>query len=383
MSAAGGPQATVRLRIGTLEVRCRGDADVLERAMGPLRALAIDGEELPTLPAGASAVQVEVHGSAAVPRAHGEAGRAAQPTRYETDGGEPVIVAPGLGEAVLRTSGVVEVRLLPDAPEGDALAERLTIPALAERLRREGVRLVHGAILRAPHGRSALLVPAARGGGKTTLSLSLARHGFTVLSDDRGWLGGPADAAWIDAWPEAPRVGDRSLFLLPSGLASGPRDARTGKAVVPGLTPPRLASPLAVGAVALPRLVEGPGGAWRTVHGAAALAPLLSQCVVATDPRSAADTMRFVAALLAARPAFEVEVGDDPASLAAASADLTARTRPGAESARERAEAGRLALEHVGEELVVDGAHGAKSVRGGRFTDELGQPRRVEAAQRR
>jgi hypothetical protein len=113
-------------------------------------------------------------------------------------------------------------------------------------------------------------------------------------------------------------VGDRSLFLLPPHAAPGPRDARTGKAPVPALTPPRVRAPLAVAGVLVPRLADGAGGALERLSGAAALAEVVPHAVVSTDPRTARAALSFVAALLASRPVLRADVGDDPERLAAA-----------------------------------------------------------------
>jgi hypothetical protein len=221
---------------------------------------------------------------------------------------------------VQRDGGPVLVRVRPGAPASDAVAEGLVIPALAERLRREGVLLVHAAVLarEGPAPRRAWLVPAARGGGKTTLALSLRGRGFALLSDDRGFLFGAPEAARVDPWPEAPRVGDRSLFLLPPHVAPGPRDPRTGKAPVPALTPPRLSAPLEVAGVLVPRLVDGAGGGVAPLSGATALAEVVPHAVVATDPATARASLAWVGAFLSARPVLRVDVGDDPERLAAA-----------------------------------------------------------------
>ena len=238
---------------------------------------------------------------------------------FEPDVRAPRVRAEGLGVATLEPDGSVALELDPGAPEGDATAEYVTIPALAERLRRDGVFLLHAAVVRPPGADArALLVPASRGRGKTTLSLSLRREGWHLLSDDRGWLLGPPERATIDPWPEAPRVGDRSLFLLPSDVRPGLRDERTGKAPIPSLTPPRVGTPLPVAGVLLPRLVEGPGGRVGRIAGATVLAAVAREAVVATDPQTAAAALRLVAALLARVPSFEADVGDDPRALAAA-----------------------------------------------------------------
>ncbi len=257
----------------------------------------------------------------------------------------PAVVARGSGRAYFLPDGSIRVRLATGdegpPPADDSLAERLVLPALAERLRRDGVLLVHAAaLLPVPADRDgggatptstagpgsrprAWLVPAARGGGKSTLSLSLRGRGFTLLSDDRGWLYGDAAEPRFDPFPEAPRVGDRSLFLLPPLAAAGPRDARTGKAPVPGLTPPRLASPVGVRGVIVPRLVDGPGGDVRPLRGARALAALVSQALVVTDEAAAAPALAFLADLLSRVPAYEATVGHDPGGLARAVAAVS------------------------------------------------------------
>src|SRR5439155_19690108 len=147
-------------------------------------------------------------------------------------------------------------------------------------------------------------------------------------ADDRACLSGTHEAPFVDPWPEAPRVGDRSLFLLPPGIAPGPRDPRSGKSPVPSLTPPRLPAPVAIAGVLLPRLVDGPGGDVRPVRGARALAAVVSQAVVATDDRTASETLQFLAQALGSLPVLEAEAGDDPARLSAAvlsAAGLTGR----------------------------------------------------------
>ena len=303
------------LRAAGRIIRFRGPPELVARALGPLVALEVGNapDETPR------DVVVDV-GPAARSSPRPPAGtRPEDAVRYESDPVAPRVCAPGLAVATLRPDGSIALELDAGAPDGDATAEHATIPALAERLRRDGTLLLHAAILKAPGAEGpTILVPAARGSGKTTLSLSLRRAGWRLLSDDRGWLVGPPERATIDPWPEAPRVGDRSLFLLPPHVRPGPRDERAGKAPVPALTPPRLDAPLPVEAVCLPRLVDGPGGRVARVAGATVLAAVAREAVVATAPETAAAALRFVAALLARVPAFEVEVGDDPGARAAA-----------------------------------------------------------------
>ncbi|MBL9086988.1 MAG: hypothetical protein JNM10_07570 [Planctomycetia bacterium] len=301
---------------GGRRVEVRGPADLVARALGPLAALEPRAGDAPP-PAGPAVVaRVEVAGPGDVPpdaRPRVTRWVAGPPARITTD---------GVGTATFDADGGVTLRVREDVPANDLAAERLAIPALAERLRRDGVFLVHAACLRAPDGAGVWLVPAARGSGKTTLSLMLRRAGHGLLSDDRGFLVGPPDAPRIDPWPEAPRVGDRSLYLLPPDAMPGPRDPVMGKASVPALTPPRVPAPLPVRGFLLPRLVPGPGGPATPVRGAAALAPIASQVVVATDPATAAATLAHLAAVLAARPCYAIPVGDDPAVAAAAVAAL-------------------------------------------------------------
>ncbi|MCC7139934.1 MAG: hypothetical protein IT460_16045 [Planctomycetes bacterium] len=306
-SAAG----TRWLRAGRVPVVVRGDAALVAAAVGPLATLEDDAGPGATRADAPLEVAVEV--APAPPTFSGP-----HRTRFVPGREGDRVEADGLGEALLRPDGRVVLRLRADAPPGDEASERLTVPALAEALRRRGARLLHAAVLRTPDGAGALLVPAVRGRGKTTLSLSLRRHGFALLSDDRGFLLDAATGPEVDPWPEVPRVGDRSLFLLPPHVATGPRDPRTGKAPAPSLLPPRLTSPLPVVGVLLPRLVDGRGGAVSPAGGAAALAAVVANAVVATDPTTTAATLTAVAALLARVPCAQVEVGDDPATLAAA-----------------------------------------------------------------
>jgi hypothetical protein len=299
-------------------VRFRGPSTLLARVMGPLASLEMD-----VTPAATDLTPIDIEfealAPADVPPIDGP-----RTTRWMADPVMPRVIADGVGIASLPRSGSMQVGVRTDLPAGDDGAERLTIPALAERMRRDAIYLIHAAVLLAPDRSGAWLVPAARGGGKTTLSLSLRRAGWFLLSDDRGWLfrdvGTSSDNArlLVDPWPEAPRVGDRSLFLLPPHAAAGPRDPRTTKASVPSLTPPRLTTPVPISGVFLPRLVDGPGGTVRALRSAAALLAVVPQCVIATDPTTASDTLRFIASLLAHRPCFEVCVGDDPAAMAAA-----------------------------------------------------------------
>lgn len=323
---SGGAGAERALRAAGRIVRFRGPPALLARALGPLAALETDDPPAPT----PEDVVVDV-GPAARTRPRPPPGtRPEDAVVFEADPVAPRVRADGLGVATLRADGGVALELDPAAPDGDATAELLAIPALAERLRRDGVFLLHAAIVAPPGaGAAAWLVPAARGSGKTTLSLSLRRAGWRLLSDDRGWLAGPPERATADPWPEAPRVGDRSLFLLPPHVRPGPRDERTGKAPVPALTPPRLDAPVVVLGVLLPRLVEGAGGRVERAAGARVLAAFAGETVVATAGETASAALRFVAALLARVPAFAVEVGDDPARLAAAvGAVAEARTGP-------------------------------------------------------
>jgi hypothetical protein len=301
------------IRIADRIVRFPGDAALVARALGPLRAL---DEPSVSRPADLEAEVALAATSTALPPAGTPPEDAVV---FEERDGAVRVRAPGVGVATLRADGGLRLEVDPEAPDGDAVAERLTIPALAESLRRAGVYLVHAAILRVPSpGLGVVVIPAARGGGKTTLALSLRRAHWSMLSDDRGWLTGAPGQPEIDPWPEPPRVGDRSLFLLPPHARPGLRDERTGKAPVPGLAPPRLDRTCPVVAVLLPRLVGGPGGRVAPAQGAAALAAVVSQMVVATARDTTGGSFRFAAAMMAHMPAFTVEVGDDPATLARA-----------------------------------------------------------------
>jgi hypothetical protein len=325
VSAAGpgAPRVERAIRVAGRTIRFRGEPALVTKALGPVVAL----EERPSpTPSGPDVV---VNVGPAAPTARPRPGtRPEDAVVYEPDPVAPRVRAAGVGVATLERDGSVTIGVDPGAPEGDTTAELVTIPALAERLRRDGAFLLHAAVVAPPDAAgSAFLVPASRGSGKTTLSLSLRRAGWRLLSDDRGWLSGPPERATVDPWPEAPRVGDRSLFLLPPHVRPGLRDERTGKAPVPSLTPPRLAAPVAVAGVCLPRLVDGPGGRVARVAGAAALAALAREAVVATAPETAAAALRFVAALLARVPAYEVEVGDDPRALATALAAALSASR--------------------------------------------------------
>ncbi len=309
--AIGRTQVPRTIRIGHVTARFRGDPALVERALGPLAAL----EERSVARTADLVVEVSPAAQSAPLPAAGTAPEVA--VAFETADGESRVRAPGIGSATWRAAGGLSIELDPAAPEGDAVAERLTIPALAEYLRHSGVYLIHAAILRMPSpATGVVVVPASRGGGKSTLSLSLRRHGWILLSDDRGWLTGDPTRAEIDPWPEAPRVGDRSLFLLPPYAAPGLRDERTGKAPVFGLTPPRVDQLFSVVGVLLPRLVEGPGGGVRPARGADALAAVVSQMVVATVPETTHAAFDFAVAMTGRMRAFIVEVGDDPATLA-------------------------------------------------------------------
>jgi hypothetical protein len=298
------------LRIGGRRVRFDAEGALLGVVLGPLAALEEEGDG----PADVL-VRAEVDASA-VPT--GPATGTASDVSWVPDSKRPAVVARGLGRAEVPEDEALLVRMRPDPPRGDAVAEGLTIPALAERLRRDGVRLLHAAVLvpATTSPRRAWLVPASRGGGKTTLSLSLRGRGFLLLSDDRCFLFGPVDDPRVDPWPEAPRVGDRSLFLLPPHVVPGARDPRTGKSPVPGLTPPRVRDPLPIAGFLVPRLVDGPGGDVSPLSGSAALASIIPHAVLATDPATASQSLAWVASLLHSLPAFEATVGDDPAALA-------------------------------------------------------------------
>lgn len=316
MSGAGSTgrtQAPPAIRIAADIVRFRGDAALVARALGPLRAL-----EDPSAPRSTDILAEVVRAASRTPWP--PAGTPPEEAVvFEERDGAVRVRAPGVGVATLRQGGSLFIEVDPAAPDGDAVAERVTIPALAERMRRSGSFLLHAAILRVPQpGSGVVVIPAARGSGKTTLALSLRRERWSMLSDDRGWLTGALGRAEIDPWPEPPRVGDRSLFLLPPHARPGLRDERTGKAPVPGLAPPRLDRTCPVVAVLLPRLVGGPGGRVVPARGAEALAAVVSQMVVATARDTTGRSFRFAAAMMSRTPAFTVEVGDDPAALARA-----------------------------------------------------------------
>lgn len=305
----------VRLRVGTILVELAGPPPLVARALGPLRALELeapfDGVAITTVQ------RVHLVETTAVPPPRSPRTTryvAGPPERIETDGVGVATLPPEGGPDEPTEGRTLEVALAPNLPDNDLAAERLLIPALAEVLRRRGAYLLHAACVRPPGRDGVWLVPAARGSGKTTLSLMLRRAGHALLSDDRVFLLGD-DARLVDPWPEAPRVGDRSLYLLPPDVAPGRRDPVLGKAPVPALTPPRLDAPLRVLGVLLPRLVDGPGGDVRDVGGAAALAAVATQSVVATTPSASGATLRAVAALLASVPCRSVAVGVEPSAI--------------------------------------------------------------------
>ena len=299
----------VTLRVGDRVVLARAPRGAdLEAALGPLLALREDDARVPPR---APAVEVELS-PGDVPAAVRAAATPVPPTGAWVDHeGAGWIVAKGAGGARLARDG--RVTLFGDAAASppEAFAEHVAVPALAERLRRDGVFLVHAAVVETAKG--AWIVPAARGGGKTTLALSLARAGAVLRSDDRAFLLGATSAPRVDPWPEPPRVGERTRFLLPAGTALAAPDPRTGKALAPALRPSRPAAPLPIRGVLLPRLVKGAGGIGARVQGARVLSAVTSQAVVVNDPATASATLAWLAAALGRLEAFDYAVGTEGA----------------------------------------------------------------------
>ena len=301
--------ASLALRAGDQRVVARADSKaVLARLLGPLAALAGDARS-------AAAIEVVARGGGVPARVFAAAGAVPATGAYVALDGDGWIVVEGVGGARIARGGAVEAFGAEEAPAGDAFAERVTIPALAERLRQDGVRLVHAAAVSEEPEAGAWIVPGARGAGKTTLALALARLGATLWTDDRAFLCGDPRHPRVDPWPEPPRVGDRTRFLLPAGAQTAQRDPRTGKALVEALRPPRAKAPLRLAGVLLPRLVEGPGGVRGRPSGARLLSALTAQVVVANDEATAAATLAWLAKALAMLPAIDVDVGSDPERL--------------------------------------------------------------------
>ncbi len=116
------------------------------------------------------------------------------------------------------TDRITVVRLAAGArPAVKALA---VVHAIDQMLTATGRHLLHGAALALPNDpKRAILIFAPSGAGKTTTSLSLARYGFALLTDDAIVLegGGQSDASRRTVWglPRALKIHWRTAELLP------------------------------------------------------------------------------------------------------------------------------------------------------------------------
>lgn len=128
----------------------------------------------------------------------------------------------GKGIFILDLSRGAGIGFFPDPSSFDpgVFSNFVFLIGFSEILRSRELFLIHGAAL-ARDGEG-ILIPGFTGGGKTTLSLSLARKGFQFLSDDRPFLRERKGGFDLLAFPEDIDVTDQTISFYPEidGLPS-------------------------------------------------------------------------------------------------------------------------------------------------------------------
>lgn len=158
---------------------------------------------------------------------------------------------------------------------------------------------VHAAVLES-NGR-AIVIPAASGGGKSTLSMAAHRAGLTVLSDEYALID-PASGL-VTGWPRPVRVlrADRTVDRHRIATASGPIPV----GVLAFLTHQEQAAP-------------GDAGGWSPLTPAKAVGELLSHTICARDrPHESFDAALAVARTARAVKGSRGEADDEVAALVA------------------------------------------------------------------
>lgn len=205
-----------------------------------------------------------------------------------------------------------------------------------------GQMLVHAAALRLPRRDEALVLFAPSGAGKTTTSLALALQGFGLMTDDATVLasrGGPKSPTQVWGLPRPPKVHRRTAEMLPDiGRLLGTKWNADGEQSlcpnalqgVAGLIPAR-SFPLAA-LVLLGKRVKG-AHVFRPMRKADLFVHFANDNVFRSTGGVLNEELtryhRFVG-LVAATPAYELNVGSDLSTLgetiaaALAGADQTA-----------------------------------------------------------
>ncbi len=189
--------------------------------------------------------------------------------------------------------------------------------AIVELLRRHGLVAVHAAALE-KDGRG-VLVPGARGQGKTTTSLTLARGGFRILSDDlpllRATRAGPEVLAFRGSVNVTPKtIGFfRELRSAPSAPSNdGKRRVRIAEIFPRGLATacrPRL--------VLFPRIVDSRDSALEPLPKARALEELLPHSMVVHDRERAPRHFDLLARVIEGADCYRLHFGADLARVPA------------------------------------------------------------------
>ncbi len=167
----------------------------------------------------------------------------------------------------------------------------------------EGRHLVHAGAV--GDDRGGVLLAGASGSGKTTVALAALVHGFGYLADDYVLLHTDGD-------------GDLTAYSLYSIISVRPEPQASEKAVldVGVLMPGCVRECLPVRAVVVPRICGGRARVRRVSAGEALLA--LAPSTVFQMPFDDGAVVGALAALTRRVPCFALDVGDDPAELAAA-----------------------------------------------------------------
>lgn len=190
-----------------------------------------------------------------------------------------------------------------------------------------GRLLLHGAVMGGEGG--ALLVAGAGGAGKSSTTLAALRHaGLRTVGDDFVALGpdGSAEALFdtvkLDQAALA-RLGVPAAWVANPGRPEGEKARLHLLDRLPGALVPRLA----VRALAVPRIVPGRGSRALPVAGGLLLRALAPSSLFLV-PGAEAERFRRLAALTQRLPCRVLELGSDPAGVAAAVEAVLRETSP-------------------------------------------------------
>jgi hypothetical protein len=164
--------------------------------------------------------------------------------------------------------------------------------------------------------RGCALIPGASGSGKTTVALAGLSHGLLYLSDDYLLLDATSEPVAASVYAVA-KLDEGHLQRFPA-LASTvtyPPAAEADQKAVLEIPPASLSDALMIRAVLVPRITGGRSQLRPISPGAAMLA--LAPSTVLQQPFGDSRVVATLADVVRQLPCFALDVGDDPAEIAA------------------------------------------------------------------